>query len=133
MSAIRSDAHPASTVTSPTTPAGAASAPQASVLLARYRARLATLLAEAEAAAPVEPAALKLALDQLVEDLNADLLTVYRAAERGELAAREAAIVVPAFERLRNVLRQRDVRNGSIRDTLHKAALAMPASSQPAG
>ena len=73
-----------------------------------------------------------MAVDALVENLNADLLTLYRAVESGALKAREAAILVPAFERLRNVLRHRDVRLCSMRDTLHKAMTGMPATSQDA-
>ena len=43
-----------------------------------------------------------------------------------------ASILVPAFERLRNVLRHRDVRLCSMRDTLHKAVTGMPTVSQGA-
>ena len=110
-------------------PSGAEGA-RATALLARYRARLAELLAAAESAAPSEPGELRAAVDHLVEALNADLLGLYRDAERGTLAAREAAILLPALEKLRNVLRHRDVRLRTIRDTLHKAVSAMPPTSQ---
>ncbi len=101
-------------------------------LLAGYRAQLVDLVAIAESTAPAEPAMLRAAVDQLVENLNADLLNVYRAVEKGVLKARDAAILVPAFERLRNVLRHRDVRLCSMRDTLHKAVTGMPTVSQGA-
>ena len=101
-------------------------------LLAVYRTRLIELIAIAESTAPSEPALLRASVDQLVENLNADLLHVYRAAETGGLVPRDAAILVPAFERLRNVLRHRDVRLCSMRDTLHKAVTGMPTVSQGA-
>lgn len=106
--------------------------PEPAALLARYRARLVELVADAEAAEPEEPAALRAAVDGLVETLNADLLHLYRAAEQGALKARDARILLPAFERLRNVLRHRDVRLCSMRDTLHKAVTGMPPMSQDA-
>ncbi len=107
-------------------------APQPAALLARYRARLVELLDSAEASAPSEPASLRAAVDLLVENLNADLLNLYRAVEQGALKPRDAAILLPAFERLRNVLRHRDVRLCSMRDTLHKAVTGMPSMSQDA-
>jgi hypothetical protein len=113
-------------------PTGATNTLHPTVLLTGYRTRLAALVAAAEAAAPAEPGELRAAVDQLVEELNADLLTLYRAAERGALKARDATILVPALERLRNVLRHRDVRLCSMRDTLHKAVMAVPPMSQSA-
>lgn len=101
-------------------------------LLAGYRTRLVELVTIAESTAPAEPAMLRAAVDQLVENLNADLLNVYRAAEKGVLKPRDASVLVPAFERLRNVLRHRDVRLCSMRDTLHKAVTGMPTVSQGA-
>ena len=105
-------------------------APHPALLLAGYRTRLLDLVGSAESTAPTEPALLRAAVGQLVENLNADLLDVYRAAETGALAARDAAILVPAFERLRNVLRHRDLHLCSMRDTLHKAVMGMPTVSQ---
>ena len=119
------------TVNSNQNAAGATATPPAAILLIRYRTRLNALLAAAETAAPEEPGELRAAVDQLVEDLNADLLALYRAAERGILKAREAAILVPAVERLRNVLRHRDVRLCSMRDTLHKAVSGLAAGAPP--
>ena len=101
-------------------------------LLAQYRTRLVELIGTAEASAPSEPASLRAAVDLLVENLNADLLRLYRAVEHGALKPRDAAILLPAFERLRNVLRHRDVRLCSMRDTLHKAVTGMPSMSQDA-
>ena len=54
-------------------------------LLASYRRRLQELLGRAELASPAEPAELRLAVGELVEDLNADLLRLYRLAESGAL------------------------------------------------
>gem|GEM_PF-6820194 len=119
-------------MTDPKTPAGAPDAAPATALLARYRARLVALVDSAQAVAPTEPGELRSAVDRLVEELSADLLACYRAAERGELPAGEAAILLPALERLRNVLRHRDTRLRSIRDTLHKAVSAMAPMSQSA-
>jgi len=119
-------------VSSRNPPAPAAPPPDVAQLLARYRERLLELVALAEAAAPSEPAHLRAAVDLLVENLNDDLLKIYRATEAGALKAREAAIAVPAFERLRNVLRHRDVRLCSMRDTLHKAVTGMPPASHDA-
>jgi len=120
------------TVNSRTTSGQPADAPQPTELLVRYRTRLMELVTAAEAAAPTEPSTLRTGVDQLVDDLNVDLLVLYRAAERGALQPREAAIMLPAFERLRNVLRHRDVRLCSMRDTLHKAVTGMPPTSQDA-
>jgi hypothetical protein len=119
-------------VNSEKNPTGATGALPLTILLHRYRTRLIALVEAAEAAAPAEPGELRAAVDQLVDELNANLLTLYRAAERGGLKAREAAILVPTLERLRNVLRRRDVRLCSMRDTLHKAVMTVPTASQSA-
>jgi predicted amino acid racemase len=116
------------TIVSSRTPAAARSTP--TELLGRYRVELLELVTIAEGAAPTEPAVLRTGVDRLVENLNRDLLELYRAAETGVLKARDSAILVPAFEKLRNVLRHRDVRLCSMRDTLHKAVTGMPAMSQ---
>jgi hypothetical protein len=90
-------------------------------LLAGYRARLAELLHEARLAAPAEPAAIRFALSDLVDDLNDDLLHLYRRAESQGPQPAEGNIVIAALERLRDVLRQRDRGARPMRDTLHKA------------
>jgi hypothetical protein len=99
-------------------------------LLTGYRDQLARLLASAEAAAPHEPPVLRAAVDSLVEALNADLLRLYRDTEARRRKSKEAAIVVPALERLRNILRHRDVRVRPMRDTLHKAVIGLPLLAQ---
>lgn len=119
-------------MTSTNTSARAPRPLEPAALLARYRARLVELVENAKAAAPSEPASLRAAVDLLVENVNADLLTLYRAAEHGALKPRDAAKLLPAFERLRNVLRHRDVRLCSMRDTLHKAVTGMSSMSQGA-
>ncbi|MBS0376308.1 MAG: hypothetical protein JSR73_17145 [Proteobacteria bacterium] len=98
-------------------------------LLADYRQRLAELLSRAEVAAPREPAELKLAVAALVEDLNRDLLRLYRLAEGGTLTREDQLIAMPALERLRDALRHRGARVAPISDTLHKAIATLPVGS----
>jgi hypothetical protein len=113
-------------VTSKKSSTPATDAVQPAHLLARYRERLARLLETATAAAPGEPPLLRVAVESLLEDLNSDLLALYRGSEARRLKPKEMAIVVPALEKLRNVLRQRDARVRSMRDTLHKAVTVLP-------
>ena len=97
-------------------------------LLATYRQRLLDLLGRAEEAAPGEPAELRLAVAALVEQLNDDLLRLYRLAENGTLTRSDQTIAVPALERLRDTLRHRGARLHAMSDTLHKAISGLPAS-----
>ena len=110
--------------TTPPTPDDSA----ATRLLAAYRQRLLELLRHAELAAPREPAELRLAVGTLVEELNGDLLRLYRLAESGALLRSDQTIVVPTLERLRDTLRQRGARLQRMSDTLHKAVCVLPAS-----
>jgi len=105
-----------------------ASGSTAALLLAGYRRRLIELLGRAEAAAPREPAELRLAVATLVEALNEDLLRLYRLAESGALSRGDQLIVMPALERLRDTLRHRGSRLHAMSDTLHKAIAGLPAS-----
>lgn len=98
-------------------------------LLAGYRRRLLELLGRAEAAAPREPAELRLAVAALVDSLNEDLLRLYRLAESGTLTRSDQQIVMPALERLRDTLRHRGSRLHAMSDTLHKAIAGLPATS----
>ena len=97
-------------------------------LLAGYRRRLLDLLGRAEAAAPQEPAELRLAVAALVEALNGDLLRLYRLAESGTLTRSDQLIGVPALEKLRDTLRHRGSRLHAMSDTLHKAIAGLPAT-----
>ena len=95
--------------------------PAAVRLLPLYRRRLIELLRAAEEAAPIEPAALCVAIGKVVADLNADLLGLYRRSEGGFLRRSDQGIVMPALERLRDVLRRHSMQIRPIRDTLRKA------------
>jgi hypothetical protein len=95
-------------------------------LLASYRRRLVELLGRAELAAPREPADLRLAVATLVEQLNDDLLGLYRLAEDGTLTRNDQLIAMPALERLRDTLRHRGSRLHAMSDTLHKAIAGLP-------
>ncbi|HUO80570.1 MAG TPA: hypothetical protein VMU00_10555 [Steroidobacteraceae bacterium] len=97
-------------------------------LLSGYRQRLLDLLGQAEAAAPREPAELRLATAELVELLNRDLLRLYRLAESGTLTNSDQTIAMPALERLRDTLRHRGSRLHAMSDTLHKALAGLPAT-----
>jgi hypothetical protein len=103
--------------------------PPAARLLPLYRERLAELLRYAEAASPDEPAPLRRAVDEVVDDLNADLLQLYRQAESGRLRPSDRAIVMTTLERLRNILRIRTGRAWPMRDTLHKALTGLTRSA----
>ncbi len=96
-------------------------------LLTGYRRRLAELLDRAETAAPREPAELRLAVASLVDELNDDLLRLYRLAEGGTMTRGDQLVVVPALERLRDTLRHRGSRVHAMSDTLHKAISGLPA------
>jgi hypothetical protein len=95
--------------------------PTAVRLLPLYRRRLNELLRAADEAAPGEPAALCVAIGRVVADLNADLVGLYRRSEAGVLRRFDQGIVLPALERLRDVLRRRSMQIRPIRDTLRKA------------
>jgi hypothetical protein len=111
-------------ITTPRTADGSAAAR----LLASYRRRLLELLGRAELAAPREPAELRLAVATLVEQLNDDLLRLYRVAESGALTRADQMVVMPTLERLRDTLRHRGARLRPMSDTLHKAIAGLPAS-----
>lgn len=90
-------------------------------VLPAYRERLSELLRMAEAVAPAEPADLWRAATALVDDLNADLLTLYRRAEADGNHPGGTASVTATLERLRDILRVRSSRARPMRDTLHRA------------
>ncbi len=86
-----------------------------------YRSLLANLLARAEGKDRADEAAIGLAFARLVDSLGADLVQLYQDQALGQLSESDRLIVLPALERMRNVLRRAHRRTISLRDTLHKA------------
>ena len=103
-----------------------AMATPAALALRSYRERLSQMLTWAENANPSEAGALRLAVARLVEELSRDLLHLYRKLEARELTGTDQTVVMPALERLRDVLRHWRMRARPLRDTLHKAIAAFP-------
>jgi hypothetical protein len=98
----------------------------AALALRSYRDRLSQMLTWAESANPADAGALRLAVARLVEELSRDLLDLYRKLEDRELTGTDQTVVMPALERLRDVLRHWRMRARPLRDTLHKAIAAFP-------
>jgi len=107
----------------------AAMATPAALALRSYRERLSEMLAWAESANPAEAGALRFAVARLVEELSSDLLHFYRKLEARELTGTDQTVVLPALERLRDVLRHWRMRSRPLRDTLHKAIATCPTCS----
>ena len=107
-------------------PRSSAMATPAALALRSYRERLSQMLTWAETADPAEAGALRLAVARLVEELSRDLLHLYRKLEARELTSTDQTVVMPALERLRDVLRHWRMRSRPLRDTLHKAIAAFP-------
>jgi hypothetical protein len=89
--------------------------------LSVYRSLLVNLLTRAEGQGRADEAAIGLAFARLVDGLGADLVQLYQDQAQGLLSESDRLIVLPALERMRNVLRRAHRRTLSLRDTLHKA------------
>lgn len=96
-------------------------------LLSRYRQKISTLLDLAERS-PESAAHLEAQAYDLAEDLNTDLLRLYSLSAAGKLATVERLTVLPALERLRDILRFRGRSHRSLRDVLQKASAELPDS-----
>jgi hypothetical protein len=92
--------------------------------LANYRTRLAEILRLTDTATPAQFRALNLAVAHLVDELSHELLLLYQQREHHALTDTDRAIVMPALERVRDVLRHRQRRSRPLHDTLHKAIIA---------
>jgi len=97
------------------------SATPAARALASYRARLAVLLTSIERATAPEVRTLDHAVAKLVDELSVDLLRLYQKQEHHLLIETDRAVVIPALERLRDVLRHRHRRSRPFGDTVKKA------------
>ena len=102
---------------------------RAEKVMSVYRSLLIDLLTRAEARDAPDEAAIALAFARLVDKLGADLVRLYQEQASGQLSDTDQRIVLPALERMRNVLRRAHRRTLSLRDTLHKALNA----SAPSG
>lgn len=96
--------------------------------LSIYRIRLEELLARAEEGSEYEEAKVRYTLGTLIEQLSTDLMFLYYESARGGLTDGDRAIVLPALERIRDVLRRAHRRPLPLRDALHKAIAAMPSN-----
>jgi len=94
-----------------------------------YRSLLANLLTRAEGQDRRDEPAIGLAFARLVDSLGADLVQLYQDEAAGRLSDSDRRIVLPALERMRNVLRRAHRRTLSLRDTLHKALNAAAPSA----
>jgi hypothetical protein len=111
---------------------GTSSAPEATPAartLAIYRSRLAELLTRAETAAQNGDAEIHFTVSTLVDGLSGDLMRLYDEAQRGVLTQSDRAIVLPALEFMREILRHAWSRPRALRDTLNKALAAVPDGS----
>lgn len=99
-------------------------------MLVEYRAALADLLARSESAGRKMEAEISHAVGTLLWQLSIDLIELYKESARGALARSDTTTVLPALERIRDVLRNARRYPRPLRDTLHKA-IAATASSPP--
>jgi hypothetical protein len=103
---------------------------RATKTLSLYRSLLTNLLARAEACDDHDEAAIGLAFARLVDSLGDDLVQLYQEEAAGLLSESDRTIVLPALERMRNVLRRAHRRTLSLRDTLHKALNTVSPTAQ---
>lgn len=96
--------------------------------LSIYRTRLEDLLAKVEDGWGHDDPKARFTLGTLIEQLSTDLMFLYYESARGSLTEDDRAIVVPALERIRDVLRRAHRRPLPLRDALHKAIAAMPSN-----
>jgi len=68
-----------------------------------------------------EQVAIGLAFARLVDSLAADLVQLYQEESSGRLSESDRLLVLPALERMRNVLRRAQRPTRSLRDTLRNA------------
>jgi hypothetical protein len=99
----------------------------AAVALAAYRERLVGILTSIESADSPGPRVLHIAVAQLLENLSHNLAHLYLQRGSPELSDTDQAIVIPALERMRDVLRHRRRPSNRLSDTLHEAIAAYPA------
>lgn len=93
----------------------------ARLVLASYRERLVRILETLNDGTPAAQDVARRATTDLVEQLNADLLSLYRRRERGTLDDSAADSLVPVLEKVRDLLRFRTVRKRPVADTLQRA------------
>lgn len=82
-------------------------------LIHRYRRMLLELLGQEEG--------LERAVATLLDRLTLDLMAFYNRAENGSSSALERNTIVPALERMREILRHRHKRGQSTREAVRKA------------
>jgi hypothetical protein len=98
-------------------------------LLLSYRTQLADLLTRAEAAGRNAESEINHAVGTLLWQLSIDLIELYQEAARGALTHSDTVTVVPALERMRDVLRSARRHPRPLRDILHKAIATIAANS----
>lgn len=96
--------------------------------LSLYRARLKDLLDQVDNSDGREETNIRFSLGTLIEQLSTELMLLYYESARGGLVHSDQTIVLPALERMRDVLRRAHRRPLPLRDALHKAIAAMPSS-----
>jgi len=96
--------------------------------LSLYRARLKDLLDQVDNSDGHGEANIRFSLGTLIEQLSTELMLLYYESTRGGLVHSDQTIVLPALERMRDVLRRAHRRPLPLRDALHKAIAAMPSS-----
>ncbi|MGA2779233.1 MAG: hypothetical protein ABSF94_16870 [Steroidobacteraceae bacterium] len=105
-----------------------ASATFAARLLSLYRIRLEELLTRLEVGSRDQESNIRFVLGTIIEQLGTDLMSLYHESARGSLIHSDQTIVLPALERMRDVLRRAHRRPVPLRDALHKAIAAMPSN-----
>jgi hypothetical protein len=96
--------------------------------LSLYRARLKDLLDQVDNSDGREETNIRFSLGTLIEQLSTELMLLYHESARGGLVHSDQTIVLPALERMRDILRRAHRRPLPLRDALHKAITAMPSS-----
>ena len=91
--------------------------------------RLEDLLTRIEDGGGEEEVNIRFTLGTLIDQLSTDLMFLYYESARGALTEDDRSIVLPALERIRDVLRRAHRRPVPLRDALHKAIAAMPGNS----
>lgn len=86
-----------------------------------YRAWIIRIINDAERRTPAAEREAGLAIEDLLDRLNAELLSLYRHRESVAPEVDETTALVSALERIRNILRFRSVRKRSFLKTLSQA------------
>lgn len=97
----------------------------AQAILRRYRSALRSAIDLAEQSTGLGPRDVERAIATILDELNRDLMALYRRVEGGRASASEVCVLIPNLERLRTILRFRNRRRRTAIETLHDASTGL--------